>query len=56
MKQTKNLFIKLNSNQNINYCNKNYLCKVTMKQTKNLFSKLNSNQNINYCDKLIYVK
>jgi hypothetical protein len=56
IEQTKNLFSKLNSNYNINYCNKNYLCKVNTEQTKNLFSKLNSNHNINYCNKIIYVK
>jgi hypothetical protein len=56
MHQTKNLFLKLNSNHDINYCNKNYLCKVNMHQTKNLFLKLNSNHDINYCGNLFHTK
>jgi hypothetical protein len=56
MKQTKNLFLKLNSNHNINYRDKVISCKVNIKQTKNLFLKLNSNHDINYCDKLFHVK
>jgi hypothetical protein len=47
MKTTKNLFLKLNSNLNINYCD-NIFYKVNMETTKNLFLKLNSNLNINY--------
>jgi hypothetical protein len=56
MEHTKNLFLKLNSSYNINYCNKIILYKVSMEQTKNLFLKLNSNYNINYCDKLFHAK
>jgi hypothetical protein len=59
IKQTKNLFLKLNSNHNINYCDKLFYIseyKVNIKQTKNLFLKLNSNYNINYCGKLFHTK
>jgi hypothetical protein len=52
MEQTKNLFLKLNSNHDINYCENIYLCKVSMEQTKNLFLKLNSNPNINYSENI----
>jgi hypothetical protein len=53
MKNNKNLFTKLNSNLNINYCNK-ILYKSNYKKNKNLFLKLNSNLNINYCNKILY--
>jgi hypothetical protein len=61
MMQTKNLFLKLNSNHDINYCEnifivEIYFIQVNIQPTKNLFLKLNSNRDINYCGNIFHTK